>query len=72
MGPSVGSKRLEKKTGHIANLDIVQELCRLYKVSKAKLVWVRAHVGTEGNELADEWANKARSEKLDMFLEIND
>jgi len=25
-----------------------------------KLVWVRGHVGHEGNELADEWANKAR------------
>jgi ribonuclease HI len=24
------------------------------------LVWVRGHVGTELNEMADEWANKAR------------
>jgi ribonuclease HI len=47
--------------GEIQNLDIVQELFELHKTSKAKLVWVKAHVGHDGNELADEWANKARS-----------
>lgn len=49
-----------KKGGEIKNLDIVREVYPLYQESKAKLVWVRGHVGTEGNELADEWANKAR------------
>ncbi len=49
-----------KKGGEIKNLDLVKELVELYKQSNARLVWVRAHVGTEGNELADEWANKAR------------
>ncbi len=49
-----------KKGGEIKNLDLVQKLVELYKNSNAKLVWVRAHVGTEGNELADEWANRAR------------
>lgn len=53
-----------QKKGGIKNLDIVQEVCPLYKKSKAKLTWVRAHVGTDGNELADEWANKARQERL--------
>ncbi len=53
-----------QKKGGIKNLDLVQEVCSLYKKSKAKLVWVRAHVGTDGNELADEWANKAREERL--------
>jgi len=46
--------------GEIQNLDIVQELYELHENSKAKLVWVKAHVGHNGNELADEWANKAR------------
>lgn len=48
------------KKGGIKNLDIVQEACALYKVSQAKLVWVRGHMGDPGNELADHWANQAR------------
>ncbi len=50
----------KKKGGEIKNLDIVREVCPLYRSSKAKLIWVRGHVGDEGNELADVWANKAR------------
>ncbi|MBQ3352110.1 ribonuclease HI [Candidatus Saccharibacteria bacterium] len=50
----------KKKGGEIKNLEMVQELYAKYKASKAKLVWVRGHVGTEMNEIADEWANKAR------------
>ena len=50
----------KKKTGEIKNLDIVQELYDLYVSHDIKLVWVRGHVGTELNEMADEWANKAR------------
>ena len=49
-----------KKTGSIKNLEIVQELYELYCKYPVKLVWVRGHAGTEYNELADEWANKAR------------
>lgn len=49
-----------KKGGEIKNLDIVQELYELFVGSQAKLVWVRGHEGDEGNELADEWANRAR------------
>lgn len=52
------------KKGGIKNLDIVKPLYELYRESQAELVWVRGHVGTELNELADEWANKAR--KLGM------
>ncbi len=59
--PGWESKGWKKSKGEIKNLDIVQELYSLYNNSKAKLTWVRAHVGTDGNELADEWANKARS-----------
>lgn len=50
----------KKKGGVIKNLDLVQEVCPLYKKSNATLVWVRGHNGHDGNELADEWANKAR------------
>lgn len=50
----------KKKGGEIKNLDIVREVCPLYRVSQARLVWVRGHNNDEGNELADEWANKAR------------
>ncbi len=50
----------KKKGGEIKNLDIVREVCPLYRASKAELVWVRGHVGHEGNELADHWANRAR------------
>ena len=49
-----------KKGGEIKNLDIVQALFVLYTDSQADLRWVRGHDGDEGNEMADEWANKAR------------
>jgi len=49
-----------KKTGEIKNLEMVQELYDLYTSHDVKLVWVRGHVGTELNEMADNWANKAR------------
>lgn len=54
----------KKKGGEIKNLDIVQEVCPLFRKSKATLVWVRGHNGDEGNELADVWANKAREQFL--------
>ncbi len=49
-----------KSKGEIKNLDIVKEAYRKYQKGNTKLVWVRGHVGTEMNELADAWANKAR------------
>ena len=58
------AKGWKKSNGEIKNLDIVQELYGLYeelmRKGKVKLVWVRGHVGTEMNELADVWANRAR------------
>lgn len=51
----------KKSKGEIMNLDIVKELYGLYHQYPVKLVWVRGHVGTKYNELADEWANKARA-----------
>ena len=50
----------KKTRGEIMNLDIVKELYGLYQEYPVKLVWVRGHVGTKYNELADEWANRAR------------
>lgn len=46
--------------GEIQNLDLVQEALELYEAGDIELVWVKAHVGHGQNELADEWANKAR------------
>lgn len=60
----LGGPRLEEKRGAIKNLDIVQEVCPLYRNSQAVLVWVRGHNDDPGNELADEWANKARQQQL--------
>lgn len=58
--PGWATKGWKKKGGEIKNLDIVQRAYQLYGDSQAELIWVRGHVGTELNELADEWANKAR------------
>ncbi len=56
----------KKKGGEIKNLDIVKKVCPLYRSSQAVLVWVRGHNNDPGNELADEWANKAREEQLKL------
>ena len=53
-----------KKGGAIKNIDIVREVCPLYRTSKAELVWVRGHNNDPGNELADHWANEARKQQL--------
>jgi len=51
----------KKKTGPIKNLELVQELYQLYCDKPGVILeWTRGHVGTAGNEAADEWANKAR------------
>jgi ribonuclease HI len=54
----------KKKGGEIKNLDLVQEVCPLYRQSQATLIWVRGHNNDPGNELADEYANKARQQQL--------
>ena len=58
------AKGWKKSGGEIKNLDIVKEVCPLYRESKAKLIWVRGHNNDEGNELADHWANEARKQQL--------
>ncbi len=54
----------KKKGGEIKNLDIVREVCPLYRNSNATLNWVRGHNDDPGNELADQWANRAREQQL--------
>lgn len=63
--PGWEAKGWKKKGGEIKNLDIVQSVYPLYQSSHATLTWVRGHEGDEGNEMADEWANKAREMRLD-------
>lgn len=63
-GPGWEAKGWKKKGGEIKNLDIVQQACALYKTSQATLIWVRGHNNDPGNELADHWANEARSRQL--------
>ena len=58
----------KKKGGSIKNLDIVQEVVPLYRESNATLVWVRGHNDDKGNELADEWANKAREQQKNLKI----
>lgn len=55
-------KKKENKLGEtkIKNLDIVKEMYELYNPDTMKLIWERGHIGTQYNEMADEWANKAR------------
>ena len=50
----------KKTKGKIMNLDIVKELYELYMKNPVKLVWVKGHAEVGLNELADEWADKAR------------
>ncbi|MBQ9180829.1 ribonuclease HI [Candidatus Saccharibacteria bacterium] len=51
----------KKRSGAIENLDLVKKLYELYHQYPVKMVWVRGHVGTKLNEMADEWADKARN-----------
>lgn len=58
--PAWELKGWKKAKGDIKNLDLVKKSYRLYEKYEVKLIWVQGHVGTEMNELADKWANKAR------------
>ena len=49
-----------KKGGEIKNLELVQKAWKLYNMYPVELCFTKGHVGTEMNELADEWANRAR------------
>lgn len=58
--PTWELKGWKKSKGEIKNLDLVRKAHRLYNQWDVKLIWVQGHVGTEMNELADKWANRAR------------
>lgn len=66
--PGWEAKDWKKKGGEIKNLEIVKEAYELYQNSQAVLTWVRGHEGDPGNELADEWANIARTKRLDGYV----
>jgi ribonuclease HI len=66
--PGWAAKGWKKKGGEIKNIDLVQEAYEMYGKSQAELIWVRGHEGDPGNEMADEWANKARSERLMGYI----
>ena len=67
--PGWEAKNWVKKGGEIKNLEIVKEAYELYQKSQAILTWVRGHEGDPGNEMADEWANNARTGRLDGFVD---
>lgn len=46
------------------NLDLVKPVFALTRNGNVQIRWVRGHNGTRGNELADEWASKARLQHL--------
>ena len=68
--PSWEKNGWKKKSGPIKNLGLVKKVFKAYREANAKLVWVRGHNGTTENELADEWANKARENTSFPGLEI--
>ena len=70
--PGWEAKNWAKKGGEIKNLEIVKEAYALHQGSKATLTWVRGHEGDAGNELADEWANLARTKRLDGYIDQAD
>ena len=64
-----------QKKGGIKNLDLVKPLFAMWIEAEklgAKLVWTRGHVGTELNELADEWANAARRRKVCGVVKVGE
>lgn len=58
--PSWEYRGWKKSGGPIKNLDLVKKLYGLYTRYPVELVWVRGHIGTKLNEMADQWAGKAR------------
>ena len=63
-----------KKGGEIKNLEIIQKSYTLYNQlkSKVELSHIKAHIGLEGNELADRMTVHAREEKNPAFVQYED
>ena len=75
--PSWEKKGWKKLGGEIKNLEIIQDCYAIYRRIKKelKLTHVAAHVGTEGNELADRMAMLAvqrKEKKLRRYQETMD
>jgi len=66
----IGQNGSGKTTIFKTILGLVKKVFKAYREANAKLVWVRGHNGTAENELADEWANKARENQNFPGLEI--
>lgn len=64
--PGWAARNWRKKGGEIKNLDLVQEIYPLFTGSQAEIKWVRGHNNDIGNEMADEWANRARQQQLEQ------
>ena len=75
--PTWENKGWKKPGGEIKNLEIIQESYAIYRRIKKELTLthVAAHVGTEGNELADRMAMLAvqrKEKKLRLYREAMD
>ena len=65
MVPGLGTRRLAQEGRGNQNLKTSYKVCPLYHcASQATLTWTRGHAGDPGNELADQWANKAREQNI--------
>jgi len=75
--PSWEKKDWKKLGGEIKNLEVIQDCYAIYRriEKKLKLTHVAAHVGTEGNELADRMAMlgvQRKEKKLLLYQETMD
>lgn len=58
--PGWKAQNWKKRGGPIKNLELVKAVYWFYEKYQPEIIWTRGHVGTVGNEMADEFANKAR------------
>jgi len=60
----------KKKGGEIKNLEIIQKAYRLFNTLSSKIVLshIKAHIGLEGNELADRMTHHTRQTKEKDFV----
>ena len=67
------AKSWTRKTGEIANLEIIKQAHELYDAMKADLVLqhVAAHIGIEGNELADRMSIHAIDQQHKEFSQFS-
>ena len=67
------AKNWTRKTGEIANLEIIKQAHELYDAMKADLViqHVAAHIGIEGNELADRMSIHAIDQQHKEFSQFS-